>query len=294
MEKPDLKPFYTKLYNIVKNTFVQFDEYIVYHDYLKILYGNFGGIDVETGEVFLKKISNKRKYFVEDDILKPIDANSCTLKALKHTLLSSRKRALDNLFGYALCNEWDYFLTLTFDPKKVDRDNEKAILYAWQQFRQYLQRKVCKDVKILAVPERHPTSGKLHIHALVGNIDLKSFLTKAINPHTGKVIRKNNRIVYNLDIFTFGFSTVVCVDKNEKSGQGRVVNYLSKYLVKDFGNIGYNKKNFFHTQNLNFKNKEFIKLDLKDLDIFKYNNYFCKYKETDKFTVYRVPKCMKN
>lgn len=267
-------------YNVVKNTFKDFIELVVYKEDKTLVSGNF---DFETGECFVKEIDRSRKFFEDNGVLKPL-TDSQQIEKLQNTIKSSRKRALDNLFGYALCNKWKYFVTLTFSPTYVDRDNDDDVKYHYSLFRQKLQY-YFKDVKILAIPERHPTSGKLHIHALVGNCDLDSYLSRAINPHTNKQIYSNGRVVYNLTLFDFGYSTLVKCDDN----QLKVVNYLTKYIVKDFGNLGYNKKTFFRTHNLDFKNKEFYKFnEQSEIEFFKtYSDFLKVYKETDDCIIYR-------
>lgn len=282
----DLIPYDTKVYNCIINTFAEFTEFVIYKHDFKVTTGNFGGIDEITGEMFIKGLNadRSRKFENIDGVLTPIK-DCVKIENVKRTIVNSRKRALDNLFGYILCNSWKYFITLTFSPEFVDREDEDAIKYNWAKFRQKLQY-YFPDVKIIAVPERHPKSGKLHIHALVGDCDLKKWLTRAINPHTNKPIFSKGRAVYNLGLFEFGFSTLVHCDENSL----RVANYIIKYIIKDFGNIGYNKKTYFRTKNLLFKNKEFANLDdrCKKLAFsFEENEFTTKYKETDELIIYR-------
>ena len=112
---------------------------------------------------------------------------------------------------------------------------------------------------------------------------MEPYLIRAINPHTDKPIYSNGRAVYNLKLFKFGFSTVVKCDDNKL----KVVNYLCKYIIKDFGNIGYNKKTYYHTRNLNYKTKQFFLMQ----DEKYFSDYLVdyKYRETEKLIVYRVP-----
>lgn len=271
-------------YNTVVNTFNDFTEIIYFKNEKFLTTGNCD-FDFNTGEVIPINLERdtSRKFELKNGVLVPLK-DSYRIEQLEHTLKSSRKRALDNLFGYALCNEWSYFVTLTFSPLYVNREDDEDIKYHWSKFRQKLQY-YFNDIKILGIPERHPTSGNLHFHCLVGNCVLDKFLTRAINPHTGKQIYSNGRVVYNLNLFDFGFSTLVKIDSNPL----KVVNYLSKYIVKDFGNIGYNKKNIFRTHNLNFKNKEYFLLNRKNLKDFKelYVDFLETYKETNDFIIYR-------
>lgn len=206
---------------------------------------------------------------------------------LQKTLFASGKRAKENFYGYALCNDWRYFLTLTFDPKKINRDNEDVLKYAWKLFRQKLQY-IEKDVKILCVPERHPTSGKIHLHTLLGNIDLSDRLVNAISVKTGKqVYSRFGDTVYNITLWNYGFST--CIDLTEKGYDvKRVANYLIGYCTKENDIIGYNKKRYYHTKNLDYKEKKSTYLTKGEL-FDKVAQFGVEVvKDNEKFIVYRI------
>lgn len=87
---------------------------------------------------------------------------------------ASLSRARRVVLELALCNPWDYFVTLTISPDKFDRFD----LEAWyKRFSQCLrdQRKKGLDIAFLLVPERH-TNGAWHCHGLIrGNLELVSF-----------------------------------------------------------------------------------------------------------------------
>lgn len=290
----DLKPIEKHTYNIVVNEFDGFTELVYYKKPFFAETGNFKGIDEVTGELILKNqnIDRSRKFEkTEEGFLKLKEGKKTSMSNIAHTIKESRKRALDNIFAYALCNEWKYFLTLTFSPEFVNREIDQEVINTWKKFKRQLQNKF-KDVTILAIPERHPTSNALHLHCLIGNCDLKPYCTKAINKKTNKPIVSNGRQVYNLNLFTFGFSTLVNIDSNPL----KVANYLTKYVIKDFGNIGYNKKSHFRTRNLKYKNKKFYfcnETDFMQTNLITKiinNPLTIKYKETDKLTVYRFEK----
>jgi len=282
----EIIPLKTDKYNVIKNSFDNMTEIVIYHNGFNVTTGNCSGINTETGELLLRG-GAKRKFINNNGVLQPTNDNFYSIDSLQHTIKNSRKRALDNIFGYALSNKFNYFLTLTFDPSKVDREEDDSCKYAYKLFKQKLQY-IYKDVKLLAIPERHPTSNMLHLHILVGNISLDKYLTRAINPHTNKPIFSNGRAVYNLDLYTFGFSTLVKIDGEPL----KIANYLTKYVVKDFGNIGYNKKTFFHTQNLAFKDKiiaNFNERQLVDLQNELKNEPLAElYKSDENMTIYRI------
>ena len=49
----------------------------------------------------------------------PAEKNTVNEKKLENNLI----RARNTVYELALCNEWDWFLTITLDPEKYDREN---------------------------------------------------------------------------------------------------------------------------------------------------------------------------
>ena len=70
--------------------------------------------------------------------------------------------------GYALANDFEWFVTLTIDPKKndsFDYDYSKNLLLKWCRF----MRDTYDKFDYLIIPEFHK-SGAIHFHGLLGNI----------------------------------------------------------------------------------------------------------------------------
>lgn len=204
-----------------------------------------------------------------------------TIQALQKSITNSSKRAKDSFFGYAKSNDWEYFITLTFSPDKVNRYDDLAVKELWSDFQRWCKRK-SPDCKILIVPERHK-DGALHFHGLMSNIALN--LAPAINKKTGKPLYcAFGTPLLTITDWTFGFSTLAVIPK--ESNYERVVNYISKYISKS-ENIGYNQKRYFHTRNLNFKNKAILFYDKDELDVLVAELGLVPVKENDKMVVYR-------
>jgi len=268
--------------NTIINKFLEFTEILIYKQPFEYSVGSDIYCDLETGEITKRQIYRARRFIKDKNgVLQPL-RDSTKIQDIQKSIYNSCKRAKDNFYGYALCNKWRYFITLTFSPKKVDRDNEDELKYCWLKFRQRLQY-INKDVKILCCPERHK-SGKLHFHALVGNIDLNPYITPAFNSKNGKPIKSRyGQQVYNIDLWKYGFTTLVELDREYNELQ--VANYLINYITKD-GNIGYNKKKYYRTHNLDFKNKEIFLLNW--VDQCELVGDYKPYKKTDRFIVYRI------
>lgn len=274
--------------NTIINRFKDFDEIVFYKN-------NF---ELPNGTDVIKDIDRTRKWIKDETgVLSPIDEN-IKLEDLKKTLFDSRKRSLDNLYGYVLCNDWQYFVTITFKHGKTKKLSDEVVKYQWQKFRQQLQYRF-PDIKILLVPEDTPNGVHgMHFHGFMGNADLGDYLCPARN--NKKFLKDGSPNLYYGEmmyteygdpIFNFlpsfvnvGYTTIV---KIKDCNNLKLINYITKYLNKDSSNFDYNENSYLRTYNLDFKQKEvcmFTKKQKEDL----INSLFVqKYKETDKFIVYR-------
>jgi len=274
------------------NRFTHFTEYIYFKEPIEVWSGGFDydWVDNETGEIISKQ---KRREIIDQEEIDEWASRGQLLVidgeyAYYRSLYESSRRAKDNFYGYALCNEWLYFCTFTVGKNDYDFSDEATKNY-WKLFKMRLQYKFA-DIKILAVPERH-NSGNIHFHALLGDCDLESLLVIAINPNTKKPIIRKGRQVYNLPLWDKGFSTVVKIETGNLENQLKAINYIIGYVTKYNNHIGENKKRYYRTTNLKFKETQtkFItevqhKKMLQDVE----NGKLKLYKETDTMKVFRV------
>lgn len=145
--------------------------------------------------------------------------------------------------GYALCNSFRWFVTLTFDPEKLnssDYGTAKTALLKW-----------CRKMRdrhgqfdYLLIPELHK-SGAVHFHGLLG--DVTAGFVEAANPKTGKPVIRHGRQVYNLTEWEYGFS-----DCEEIESPERAASYITKYVTAALltDKEMYNKKRYFNSQGL--------------------------------------------
>lgn len=75
-------------------------------------------------------------------------------------------RAKSVIREYASANPWEWFVTVTLDPAKVDRNTPEPLQDGLQQFNRYARRKTGEPSAYLAVPEAHPNGWGFHGHAL--------------------------------------------------------------------------------------------------------------------------------
>lgn len=120
------------------------------------------------------------------------------------------------IFDLAKSNYWDYFVTLTYSPQKVDRYDYEQVYRKTRSFFRYLQR--IGGCSWLLVPELHK-DGAIHVHGLVsGPIPLLD------SGHKDRA----HRTVYNAVGYHLGFTMFTRV-----SDQSRVSSYMTKYVTKE-------------------------------------------------------------
>ncbi len=109
------------------------------------------------------------KYFVDIVLFKRKDKNSVILydKKVRDYDEEARVRAFRQCVEYGLNNDWQYFLTVTLDDKKIDSKNHDYVIKRILQEIKYMRRQYDRDFKYLIVPELSPKSNRLHFHGLV-------------------------------------------------------------------------------------------------------------------------------
>lgn len=163
--------------------------------------------------------------------------------------------------GYALTNSFRWFVTLTFNPEKInssDYETAKNALLKWCR----KMRDKHEKFSYLMVPELHK-SGAVHFHGLLGDIPAR--FKEAVNPKTGKPLIRHGRQVYNLTEWKHGFS-----DCEEIESQERAASYITKYITSALltDKQMYNKKRYFNSQGLAGPAVAFDMSDNADLDSF--------------------------
>ena len=109
------------------------------------------------------------KHFVDIVLFKRKDEESVIVydKKERDYQEEARVRAFRKCVEYGLNNDWQYFITITLDDRKVDSDNYDCvisqILKEFVKIRKYYD----KDFKYLLVPELSPKHNRLHFHGLV-------------------------------------------------------------------------------------------------------------------------------
>lgn len=130
----------------------------------------------------------------------------------------SVSRAKQKIFDIAALNDFRYFVTFTLDGKKIDRQSAEDVACKLKIF---LSNKVKRNnLCYLIVPEYHKDGKSIHLHGL-----LSGRLRLTDSGH----ITKDCRVVYNVEDWTYGFSTCVELTGDREA----VARYIAKYVTKD-------------------------------------------------------------
>lgn len=150
----------------------------------------------------------------------------------EHSLYSSLNRTRSALYMYARQCNWEYFITFTYSPDKIESryDFSLCMKKAHKWIDNCKQRKA-KDLLYLLVPEQHE-DGAWHLHGLLANTTGLTFVD------SGK--KHKGQIVYNLVDWTLGFSTATKVTDTYK-----VSAYITKYITKDLCSVTSGKQRYF-------------------------------------------------
>ena len=183
------------------------------------------------------------------------------------------KRARDTVFEYASCNNFSYFVTLTFDKEKVKTREDLDILQPefakW--LNNYKNNKKLKDFKYLLLPEKHKKGG-WHLHGLMIGIPEQDLVPFSEDHKGSKYINdkvKKGGIIYDWTSWAkrFGFCDIEPIQNKEA-----VEKYITKYISKSLG------------QDLTNKNAQmyYVSKGLKKSTIKAKGTYSAKVDATDK------------
>ena len=154
------------------------------------------------------------------------------LDKLPQALSRARRMVLE----YGLCNDWNWFATLTIDASKEDRTNLQQFYTHFKDWLKYQREKTGKKIPYLLVPEKHKKNG-WHLHGLfTSDIDdlLVSFAELdqgGFRMPSGKVLPRKlirgNYYDYPAYRKRFGFCSFGKIQNIEATAF-----YISKYVTK--------------------------------------------------------------
>ena len=186
------------------------------------------------------KIRNlKQKQFVNSER---------TYAQIQHSVKSSVNRTVNQIYAIARANRWDYFITLTIAPSKLDSTDFNLVSEKLNIWTNNLKKRYAPDLKYIIVPELHKDKSKWHFHGLFANIGQMPLVFSGktcIGKFTYDYAKKPYATkIFNLPLWKYGFSTATRVSDSSKASS-----YITKYITKDVSHILRNQHRYLASQN---------------------------------------------
>lgn len=151
-----------------------------------------------------------------------------------YKLAGNLARARARIREYALCNPWEYFVTLTLNPDKQNRFDLAEYIHDLGNWIGNYNKRYGVKLKYLLIPEQHK-NGAWHMHGFFHDVAADSLV-------------KNEHGYLDLPYYAkrFGYISLSPIrDKNKCSS------YVTKYVTKDVGKaIVLSKHVFYHSRGL--------------------------------------------
>lgn len=185
-----------------------------------------------------------------------------TGETVERKKIENKKRAKEVVYDLARHNRFDWFITLTFDPAKV---NSYDYAECTEHIKRFTDLMLHRGYQWLLVPELHE-SGRYHFHGLVRG-DLP--VVPAKSPYTGKLlVDAQGRQIYNISMYKLGHTTATAIDDPAKTA-----NYIAKYLTKELA-VPKGKKSYWASKSLARPQVDYMEMYAAEFgEIFNYARY---------------------
>lgn len=187
--------------------------------------------------------------FEENGIIKTGKRNSAGNASKLESSVSRTKSRVTEL---ALCNPWEYFVTLTLSPEKYNRHDLSTFKKHLSKFLNNLRFRYGWDIKYLLIPEQHK-DGAWHMHGLFMGIPASELTAFSLHDHLPmKVLHMlgEGRKIMNWACYAQKFGYVTCEPIRNLEATAK---YITKYITKDLvsSQVGLNQKLYLCSQHLN-------------------------------------------
>lgn len=175
-------------------------------------------IDPRTGEAVEIVLASRPIFKAEDVEAREKTERETGKESDPEALQKAARRAKARLYDLCRFNDFDTFITLTLDDQKVNGFDYKA---AVKKLGEWCGNRVQRrGLRYVIVPEKHPTSGRIHFHGLINS--------DAVKLEDSGHVDKRGRTVYNITDWGYGFTTAVLLDGTYEA----VCRYVAKYMTK--------------------------------------------------------------
>lgn len=187
-----------------------------------------------------------------------------TKRQIEHSIKSSVNRTINQIYMISRANKWEYFVTLTINPKKLDNTDFNLISEKLNIWTNNLKKRYAPELKYIIVPELHKDKSKWHFHGLFANIG-KMPLTFSGKVCVGKFVydyvkKPFATKIYNIPLWKYGFSTATVIRDSSKASS-----YITKYITKDLSHILQNQHRYLASQNVDKPLERVFNIDYDEL-----------------------------
>jgi len=166
-------------------------------------------------------------------------------------LYASLARSRARIREIAICNNWEYFITMTIDGAKHSRNDLSAFRKKLSKWLNNYNTKMQSNVKYLLIPETHKDGINWHLHGLLMGLPeshLREFTLDEKLPHYMRKLLKQGRKLYDWSAYSTAFGWVSA--EKIQSSEG-VAHYITKYITKNLGSqIELNQHVYFCSKGL--------------------------------------------
>ena len=196
----------------------------------------------------------------------PVEPDDEEIRAAREKRNQERnmRRAKKRIFKLARANKWQFWVTLTLDPQKIDRTNYDRCVKKVRNVIKSAVRRYGAELRYLIVPDCHE-DGCWHFHGLMSGLgDLAdSGRRRCMGRHDGGELKQAKyykteevpagiekvQMVWNWTKFTLGWSTIVELGEEDSA---KTSNYLcNDHLFKGMSALPKGRKRYFYSKNLN-------------------------------------------
>ncbi|MGE5629203.1 MAG: hypothetical protein ACM3X7_14040 [Solirubrobacterales bacterium] len=186
-----------------------------------------------TANLYLKDVSILKKYgdrykltLVRTMRQKGVEINKKRVMGVNDDKLDNNiSRAKQRIFEYSMCNDFEYFITLTISPDKYDRTNLQNYYKHFRTFIKNYNRLKNTKIEYVFIPEMHK-DGCWHLHGLIKGI-LKDDI----------FINENGYLDWRSYKERFGWVSMSVI-RNRHKTSSYMTKYVSKSMSKTVAELG--------------------------------------------------------
>lgn len=146
----------------------------------------------------------------------------------------SLSRTRSKVYELAICNPWEYFVTLTLSPENGNRQNLRVFQRAFSKWINNLNYRHGLSIKYLLIPEPHK-DGAWHMHGLFMGIPAEQLVPFSLHdylPYRLRSLLRAGHNIFNWPAYADKFGWVTC--ERIRNFEACAL-YITKYITKELG-----------------------------------------------------------